>query len=335
MYRTILVPLDGSPLAERALPYAQGLAASVGARLLLVRAALPRGFPVQGCADGEAQVTREAEQYLSSVADRLDTPGVVEAAVFSDPAAEAIVEESRLRCVDLVVMATHGRSGLGRWVCGSVVEAVLASSPVPVLLVRAWQDEQRPEALAHEPRVLVPLDGSSFAEEALPVAERLVRNVGGRLVLLQVLRPPDGILASPGRLVPSPADPTAGLRVDQAVDDLKARAYEYLHQVADRWAIEPSESQIEVRLGEPAQAIVAASRERGAALVAMATHGRTGLSRLLLGSVAGDVVRHGNLPLLLVRPARVREAAREGGLPSALARPGLEQVSAMSLRQPY
>src|SRR4051812_34341854 len=118
MYRTILVPLDGSQLAERALPYAQTLAKVHNARLLLVRA-VP-GSPAHGVDHGSADASpvRDAEQYLSDIATGVARPFVVETAVFPGNPADSIVEEIGLRQVDLVVMSTHGRSGLGRWVYG-------------------------------------------------------------------------------------------------------------------------------------------------------------------------------------------------------------------------
>ncbi len=290
MYRTILVPLDGSPLAERALPYAEALARASGARLLLVRAALAHTFPGVDPTEDQVKAVREAEDYLATIAAQLARQGVVETAVFYGEPVEAILEETRLRKADLVVMATHGRSGVSRWVYGSVAEAVLAESPVPVLLVQAWRDEGKLAPLAEHPRLIVPLDGSPFAEEVLPVALEVAGKLGGELVLLHVV-------SVSGQAVAAGRQP-AGLEA------LKDEARDYLRQVADRLATSDAglRVQYEVRVGPAAEAIVAASHDLDASLVVMATHARTGLDRILLGSVAQGVLRHGSIPVLLVHP---------------------------------
>jgi nucleotide-binding universal stress UspA family protein len=135
----ILVPLDGSMLAEAALSTAGDLAEKNGAKISLLRAA--EAFALPGANTVEAQVTavREAEEYLEAVVRRLADKGVgrVETHVWYGPAAAAIVEAAAVQKADLIVMATHGRSGLGRLVLGSVAESVLRGTTVPILVVRA------------------------------------------------------------------------------------------------------------------------------------------------------------------------------------------------------
>lgn len=299
MAGTILVPLDGSPLAERALPYAELLAQALEARLVLVRAVVAHTFPGVDPTDAQVRAVEEAEAYLAGLAARLAERGLaVETATPYGDAVQEILLEIDLRRADLVVMATHGRSGLGRWVYGSVAAGVLARSPVPVLLVRAWQPSLAAPPIAKQPRLLVPLDGSEFAEEALPVAVRLAERLGGSLVLVQAVPVPMPVAVPGGVVVPEAFD----------LDSAQAEAHAYLRRVADRLAREHPglESQVEVRVGLAADAIVAASRDHHAALVVMATHGRTGVGALLLGSVADAVLRQGSVPLLLVRPAAMR-----------------------------
>lgn len=297
MIKTILVPLDGSALAERVLPYAEALAQPLGARLLLLRAAWPGGRGNEEWVKARARLEGEAEVYLFGVSSRLAEKGLTAEAVvsFDDPAT-GITEQIRQSGADLVVMATHGRSGLGRWVYGSVAEAVLAHCPVPLLLVRAWQTEDKEPAIALHPRLLVPLDGSPFAEAALPVAERIARLLHGQVILLRAVHMPENVVGEKGTVV---------VYADQQLESLNAEAQRNLRDAAERLANDGSvvEHEFDVRVGEPAEAIAAAGEEHGASLVVMATHGRTGLSRLLMGSVAGAVLRQGNLPLLLVRPA--------------------------------
>ncbi len=144
----ILVPLDGSSLAEAALPKAVELAQSSGAQLLVLRAAQAHSLPGIDLAEAQVRVVREAEEYLAEVSDRLDALGGkdVKCSVWYGPPAYAIVEAAQLHRVDLIVMTTHGRSGLGRLILGSVAESVLRGTTTPILLLRV------PEAPVQEPR---------------------------------------------------------------------------------------------------------------------------------------------------------------------------------------
>lgn len=132
----LLVPLDGSPLAETALPAAAALAQATGATLLLLRAAEAHTFPGGDPTDAQVKVVREAEEYLASVAEKLRGDGVtVETAVWYGPPSDAIVEGARFNHADMVVITTHGRSGLGRVLLGSVAESVLRATSTPILVL--------------------------------------------------------------------------------------------------------------------------------------------------------------------------------------------------------
>jgi nucleotide-binding universal stress UspA family protein len=135
----ILVPLDGSPLAETALGTATEMARASGARLILLRAAWAHTLPGVDPTEAEVRVVREAETYLAGIRERLATAGLrdLEPMVWYGPAAVAIIEAARFHKASLIVMTTHGRSGLGRLVLGSVAESVLRGSAVPILLLRA------------------------------------------------------------------------------------------------------------------------------------------------------------------------------------------------------
>lgn len=321
MLGTLLVPLDGSRLAERALPYAEGLIAQTDGKLVLVRSALASALTAAGAAKDQMRAVEEAEIYLHGIAKRLSERGIsAEAALPYGPAAEMILEEIRIRRADLVVMATHGRSGLGRWIYGSVAEGVLGRSRVPVMLVRAWEDEKPAAEPAGPRRLIVPLDGSTFAEAALPVAQELATKLGGELILVRVVSFP--ILAG---------EDTDLTTFESALQQVKSEAQTYLEGTRDGLiqATPSPEVKVEVRVGTPVQAITSASIEHQAAIVVMATHGRTGLPRAILGSVADAVLRNGSIPVLFVRPAALplspsilaprSEETSEAGPPLALA----------------
>ena len=182
MERSIVVGLDGSTFAERALPFATAIAERSGARLVLVRAA-------------SEETVVEAHDYLRALAapsrglgGHGEHPAVDTAAREGEPAA-VLLEEGRRRRADLLVLATHGRSGLGRWRYGSVADAVLRHADRPLLLVPATCDRAWPRDRA--PRLLVTLDGSGFAEEALPPARTMAQHLGAEVVLLRAVGPPN------------------------------------------------------------------------------------------------------------------------------------------------
>lgn len=144
----ILVPLDGSALAETALPKAIELAQDSGAKVELLRAVEAHTLPGVDPTEAQIKVVKEGEEYLAEAAARLKANGVkgVETSVWYGPAAYAIVEAARLHKVDLIVMTTHGRSGLGRLILGSVAESVLRGTITPILLIRAAEAPVEPPA---------------------------------------------------------------------------------------------------------------------------------------------------------------------------------------------
>src|SRR6185437_5734668 len=160
MYRTILVPLDGSNLAERALPYARVLAVASGAKLVLLRALEPSSISGPPVAEDGDKPMADAEAYLAGLFPGPNEASPVVTSVFRGDPGETILEEIRSRDVDLVVMSTHGRSGLSRAIYGSVAERVCHDATVPVLLVPAACEHTWPRD--RRLKILVPLDGSTL-----------------------------------------------------------------------------------------------------------------------------------------------------------------------------
>jgi nucleotide-binding universal stress UspA family protein len=315
MHRAILVPLDGSPLAERALPYAQHLARASAARLLLVRAALAHHIPGTGRLQTEAEAVREAETYLRETAARLSKSGVVETAMFYGDAAEAILEEVRLRKIDLVVMATHGRSGIGRWLYGSVADEVLRHLEVPLLLIPPACQTAWPTVAPA--RVLVPLDGSAVAEEALGPARALAAALAAELLLVRAIDVPaaDGgadvddaaLVGLSGR----ESTLVETVRYLEGQDSVAFRtAQQYLEDTAGELRAAGYSVSLLTAFGPPTAVISDVAQDGETAAIVMATHGRSGLARLVLGSTTDGVLRHGTQPLLVVRPTMVRGEAR-------------------------
>jgi nucleotide-binding universal stress UspA family protein len=302
MFKNILVPLDGSFVGETALPYARALAGRTGASLTLVRAThLPVGM---GDRSLEYQhVIAEAEAYLSEHSADLGAHGfAVQTGVpFGGSPATWITEEVAIRHADLIVMATHDRSGPNRWLHGSVAEAVVGHADVPVLLIRATEGVSPVERFgAPRPVFVVPLDGSRLAEAALPLVRGLAKALGGHVVLVGVIPTPDQLIAGRGGAIAT--------YVGSDHVRLESEAREYLEATLSRLTASGLSAEATVRQGKPAIEIGEVAREQDAAAVVMATHGRTGLVRTLLGSVAGEVLHLGTSPVILVRPPELRRA---------------------------
>jgi nucleotide-binding universal stress UspA family protein len=294
MLSTILVPLDGSPLAEHALPHAKRLAEAASARLVLTRV-LP--LPVFQSAENDLASTEEMRVYVSLQADRLRAMGLtVEATTPRGNPAEQILEQAGPGHADLIVMSTHGDSGLGRWLYGSVADEVLRRASVPVVVVPPGL--AAPWTADRAPRILVPLDGSALAEAALGPAHEFAVRLGSEIVLLQVIPfPPYELYGDPLAYLPA-FDPDAQI----------AEAGRYLGEVAARLRGTVSQVRVRAEVGKPTTVIADVASAEQADLIAMATHGRGGLARLVLGSVATGTLRRANVPLILVRPAALAPA---------------------------
>jgi nucleotide-binding universal stress UspA family protein len=309
MYRTIPVPLDESPLGERALPYAAGLARRSGARLVVLEVAVANIEMRNDPQTGQPYFVDLAARYLAGVAARVGDGVTAETVQLSGEPGPEIVAESGRRAADLVAMSTHGRSGLGRWLFGSVAEHVIRHGRAPVLLVPATAEVPPDLATPAEAgggracRILVALDGSEHARAALDAAGDLATALGATLTLLQVVVP---TVPSPGAVARLGAWglgalPPAAVYEDDPAAELAA-ARDYLDTVATGLRARGQEVQVAVEAGSPAATIVDHAREQGVAAIALATHGRGGLARLVLGSVAYETARTAPVPLLLVRP---------------------------------
>jgi nucleotide-binding universal stress UspA family protein len=310
MYRTLVVPLDGSKLAERALPHAIRLAQASGARLVLTRAALaapPASLDGSDWEVQQADAVAEATEYLREVAESVSGQvTAVDIAVPYGRAIDSIVETVEDYDADAVVMATHGRSGFAHLLYGSVTEGVLARSSVPVFAVYARPGEApSPSFSPANARLLVPQNGSSFDGRALQTALNLL-GPRGEIVLVTVVEPPEHVETDEtGRRVLA--------YLDQQEEACRRDARDYLGSVVEQLRKEGVQVpvKIDVRLGDPTSGIIMAAIDSQADLIVMATHGRTSISRAVLGSVAGTVLRTGTTPVLLVHPMQSLAAAAQ------------------------
>lgn len=298
MIKRILVALDGSPLAEQALPAAAGLARKTGARIVLLTAIAPvERWTESGTPVWEREEDALAHGYLDSIARPLrdNRTDVVTRVVWGRPA-NVICQTAEEENADLVLMTTHGRTGVRRYLIGSVADNVLRTIDRPLLLLHA-QDGAPAEL--HVRRVLVPLDGSPLAESAIPFARKFAQATGASVILVRVVVPP-AFLYGP-QVVPA---------TFAVLDDMEAEAAGYLDDIKTRFTSEGIKVTTHVETGFPTETIATAAERFASDVIALATHGRTGAARSLLGSVADGVVRGSGRPCLVI-PARVTVTPRE------------------------
>ncbi|HEY8286148.1 MAG TPA: universal stress protein [Chloroflexota bacterium] len=291
--RTILVPLDGSPLAEQALLSARSLAASAQARLVLVRA-VPFAFTSHRRETAGHAALAEARHYLEGKSRELEGEGLtVRSDLLPGDPAQAILFAAQAHHADLIAMSTHGKTGIQQAFLGSVADEVLRHGECPVLLTRAASTPLDPTTPR---RILVPLDGTALSEAALAylTGEHLAESA--KVVLLRVVEPPT-IPAIPLLSPTAAADLFA--RVDQETNEARTRAEAYLTSLGERY-LHGHDWERRVVVGYASEEIVRQAGAVGATLITMATAGRHGFERLLYGSVAGRVLRQAPMPVLLV-----------------------------------
>lgn len=317
MAARILVPLDQSSVAESALPLARRLARQLDARVTLISVLnVPRSFgsyvrtqdepppqatesagvptsatpqspyggwngwswsePSAEQINDVAERTSEAERYLAKIANTFESDHVETIVLYGQPA-DRLLGAAESRDGAIIVLASHGRSGVGRAVVGSVAARVVQAARNPVFMVRATKGADGSGEYGPINRILIPVDGSTFSEQAIPVVAQLFKSDDLQAHLLQVLEAP--VYAS------------------------RPQADGYTAWLAEKVSGADMPASWEVTEGDPANQINAVAKKVGVDLVAMSTHGRTGLNRFVLGSVAERVLHNAERPLLLI-PAR-------------------------------
>ncbi len=311
MYKRMLVPLDGSDLAEIVFGYAKELAGRLDLDVIL--------FHVYGPEERElvplhrAYVERAADLIRRQSEEVREKTGIhpggkaVEARgeLAVGYPAEEILRYADDNEIDLILMATHGRSGIKRWAMGSVADKVLRVSKVPVWLVRAGIPEEIVYDKWPTRTILVPLDGSELAESVFPHVEAVAKQRGAELVDVVLLR----VYEHP--IIPSDYPPTMPLSWEEHVEQEMAKgrqaSEQYLAKVEKRFKDVGLRVRSEVLVGKtlggnPADEIIDHANRNPFNLIVMATHGRSGLSRWAYGSVAEKVLLGASSPILVVRP---------------------------------
>jgi nucleotide-binding universal stress UspA family protein len=307
MLKYILVPLDGSPLAEAALRPAMVLARRFDAELLLVRTVFDSDPPEPIDQPTRFTAAPDAQSYLDTVAASLNSEGVVaRTSLLPMEPAEGIADEAGFSNVDLIVMTTHQRKGLDALLHPSITWQVFRQHTAPILACKCAGTRDPTTSLPrfmtdpHAPMV-VPLDGSLEAEAVLPLAQELARAFGNPLLLVRA--------------------------AEQPYIAVSAIGYPMLIAEASKWSQEEAESylkrkrlelasaglmvDIECALAPAAQFIEQVAQEHRAGLIVLASHGRGWLGQLMLGSVAKSVLNRTELPILLVRRRSIETGASQ------------------------
>ena len=308
MIRSILVPLDGSSFGEHALPLAMNMAKGLNASLHLihVHSLLDATYAELQVFDNtlDVELRNKERDYLHTVQkqvqDRLSVPVTIRN-VDGDVSTVVREQADSLR-VNWVVMTTHGRGPLGRFWLGSNTDELVRSLPIPLLLVHPHDhpvDLQEADTVKH---MLIPLDGTPLAEQILEPALTLGKALGADFTLLRVITPvyPVTLPAEPaifGGVATDIMD-----RVEKMHMGLKKEAGEYLEAVAQRLRSEGLKVDTRVTIEEQPGVAILDNAKTPIDMIAIGTHGRGGLSRLLLGSVADKVIRGSKLPILVHKP---------------------------------
>ena len=297
MYRKLLVPLDGSKTAEKVLPYARYLAGKfkMAVELLAVIdiAEMATHVSAEKVRHLDTMIddgVRSSTTYLKGVATTfpaLDVSCTVE----KGSAEETIISKAEGDGATLIAMATHGRSGVNRFLLGSVAEKVLRGSANPLLLVRAT--DAAPATAAFK-SVIVPLDGSELAESVLPVVATLAKELDLEVVLFRAYHIPySAYAADDGGYV---------VNYDELIAGVREEATEYLNKkVGEIKNLGVAKVAAVIKEGFSGDEIIALGRKTPDAVIAMCSHGRSGIKRWVLGSVTENVVRHSDDPVLVLR----------------------------------
>jgi len=289
MYEKILVPLDGSETAEVVLPCAAELTGRLGSETILVYVNEPAAAVYDRMAEFYLQAItaankRIAERYVNGAPGK---EARIASEILAGYPAQEILDYADKTNADLIVMATHGRSGISRWVLGSVADKVLRLAKRPVVLVRAQGTHPDVSEKGALDKILVPLDGSKLGEAVIPYVEGLASKLKAEVMVIQILSP-DWFIEGDQR---------------QQLESFRASSKDYLAKVTaqlEQKGIVTKAEFTEAEMNTVSEEIIKLADESKAGLVAMATHGRWGVSRWTFGSVADRVLHMGNTPVMLV-----------------------------------
>jgi len=300
MYTRILVPLDGSATAEAVLPYAQAFAAGFKTSVELLSVVDIGAMTTHLSADKNphldaiiANEENKSASYLEDVAKNFFAGLATECRIVRGSPAETILESTSKEHDTLIAMATHGRSGAKRFLLGSVAEKVLRGTTNPLFLVRAAAAKTTPQRIINS--IVVPLDGSALAEQILPTVSNWAQALDLEVTLIRAFEFPASSYYDSEEDLPD---------YDAFREKARKEVAAYLKQKEESLVGKGVRTVSTLTLEGPAAAeIISYAQTAPRAVIAMSTHGRSGVRRWMLGSVTEKVVRHADDPVLIVRGA--------------------------------
>ena len=283
MYEKILVPLDGSEVAEQAMPYVERLAKKLKSDVVLMTACLP-GDPLE----------RALTEYIERRAEKIQSLGVKTRSlcIEGDPA-DSIINFAEKNKIGLIVLSTHGHGGISNWPLGSIAGKVVQRSNIPVFLVRSGQPGKAP-ADNELGKILVTLDGSVFSETIIPYAEKLAKSMNCEVTLLQVIEQ--------AKLPQLAAYRDREKYEKDFMAKMEREAERYLGKKETAMAGKGVKVNSAFLIGKPVETILQYSKEKSVNLIALTTHGFSGITKWTYGSVASKIIEGSPKPILLVRP---------------------------------
>jgi len=292
MFDRILVPLDGSKLAEQVFAHVTELARAFGSEVVLIEV----------CEPEESQYEHACQIYLRTTAEQLESnirrvgtgTAKVGAIVAVGRPAEEIISYAEKNDISLIIMGSHGRSGIMPRFLGGTAHKILEKAVIPLIVIRVTT---KPLAEARKvgllSRILVALDGSERAEAVLPYVMELMKKLNSEVILLQVI--------ASGRHVHTIGGLDYVYFEDRDVDSMKINAQKYLGEVRTRLMGKKDSIRCEVRTGEPVREITKCAKETGSRLIAISSHGHSGIERWAYGSVTYKILQSSNQAVLIVR----------------------------------
>jgi nucleotide-binding universal stress UspA family protein len=301
LFDKVLVPLDGSKLAAKALPYAEEMAIEFGSKITLLSAGAPEDTPQHDeylayLKKTSATVSAEIKKIINKAEVKTAITG--KKGIVNDAAAE-ILDYAAKDDDNMIIMATHGRTGLTRWVLGDVANKVARAFSCPLLMIRA--KATTPKSV-HIKKILVPLDGSAGSEAVLPFVEAFAETIKPEITLLHIVDLQYHVYAYPEAAAYGGANI---VRVPYNKTEMKPfvdAGKKYIQSISDKLAEKGFANKVEVRSGSAGEEIMEAEAKIKPDLVIMSTHGHSGFGRFEHGSVTDKVLHGGASPLLLIRP---------------------------------
>jgi len=287
MYERILVPLDGSKFAEQVFPPVVELARVFGSEVVLVEV----------CEPEESEYGQACRLYINNEAERLKkslqgSAASVRTIVLEGKAAEQILAYAEKSDVSLVMLSSHGRSGIAPWSLGGTANKVLHRVGVPLIIVRAKETPEESDKVGLFSRILVTLDGSEKSAAVLPYVVELTKKLESGVTLLRVVETGKHVHTIGGlEYIPFK---------DRNIDSVKTSAQRYLDEVAFQFAGTKATLKSEVRVGDSAREIIKLASEIGCSLIAMSSHGYSSIKAWVYGSVTGKILQVNKLSFLFV-----------------------------------